>query len=269
MLFSQPTNVASLALIATLACANAEASELSSSDVFGDKTDVYLGFGVRYAPQYMGSDEFATELLPLVSIERGIFFVDSLQGVGVQFATDSGFRTSAALGYDFGRNDRDSSYRDGSDHLRGMGDIDGATVLNVHAEQDLSTWLAVYGEANLRVAGEDRGNKYKLGVLTTLLDSGNDKLTFDFGAHAGDGQYNQNFFGVTGTQSLASGLHSFKADNDIYAYSSNLTLEHSFSDQVSAFVNLDITHYTDQVRNSPVIEKATPASASVGLGYEF
>lgn len=115
---------ASFAFNAILASTQAGATEKNAQDsIWGDETKVTAGFALHTAPRYFGAKGSQGHLLPSVTVERGIFFADSLSGVGVQYQSDNGFSASAALGYDFGRADGDSKYRNGSDRLKGMGAV--------------------------------------------------------------------------------------------------------------------------------------------------
>lgn len=260
-----------LALNAALAASNAQAQAKADAEprIWGDSTDVTLGLGASYAPRYQGSKNYTSGLQPLLRIERGIFFLDSEDGLGVQWQNNSGFNVSAALGYDYGRADGDSDFRYGSDKLKGMGEVGGATVLNLYASQQLTSWLAAHAQARLRMGGEHSGNQYSLGCDTTLLDTDRDNVTWGIDVHAGDSHYNQSYFGVTALQSAATDFDPYKADSGIHAYSTELSWRHQFDTHWSSIVGVELTHYTDQVRNSPIVTKDTSATSYLGVAYKF
>lgn len=263
--------ITTLAFNAALLAAHAQADEQASSDasIWGESTDVTIGLGASYAPRYMGSKNYTSGLQPLLRIERGIFFLDSEDGLGLQWQSDSGFSASASLGYDYGRADGDSDFRYGSDKLKGMGEVGGATVLKLNASQQLTSWLALNGQAEWRTGGAKRGNQYSLGLESKLLDRDHDKISWSIDAHAGSGQFNQTYFGVTPEQSANSRFHSFKADSGIYAYSSELSWLHTFDEHWSTVTGVELTHYTDQARNSPIVTKDTTAISYFGVNYTF
>ncbi|WP_085633728.1 MipA/OmpV family protein [Pseudomonas sp. R16(2017)] len=263
--------ILSLTFNASLIATGAQADELRAGDtgLWGDKTDVTLGLGAAYGPRYLGSENYTSTALPMLRVERGMFFFDLKEGLGLQWQSPSGFSASASIGQDAGRADGDSKYRYGSDKLKGMGEVGSSTVLNLHAAQQLTSWLALRAKAELRTGGEKRGDQYALGFESKLFDGARDKVTWGFDAHAGNARFNQTYFGVTDQQSAKSRFASYKADKGIYAYSSELTWMHAFDEHWSTIAGVELTHYTDQVRHSPIITKDTTAVSYLGVNYAF
>lgn len=111
--------ITTLALNGVLFAVHAQAEE--QTGIWGDTTDVSFGLGASYTPRYMGSKNYTSAVQPMLRVERGIFFLDSVDGLGVQWQSNSGFSTNASVGYDYGRADGDSGYRHGSEELKGMG----------------------------------------------------------------------------------------------------------------------------------------------------
>ncbi|ORT66570.1 MipA/OmpV family protein [Pseudomonas mosselii] len=260
----------SLALNAVLACSQANAQEKTAPDIiWGDETQFAAGFALHAAPRYMGAKGSQGLLLPSVTLQRGIFFADSLKGVGVQHQFDNGFSASLSVGYDFGRADGDSKYRNGSDDLKGMGEVGGATVVDINLAQQVLPWLAITADAELRTGGYKRGNRYQFGLLSTLHQNDADTVTLGVNAHAGQVRYNQTYFGVTGQQSDNTDFDRFKADQGIYAYSGELSWMHRFDPHWSTIASVNVMHYTDQVRHSPIIRQDTPVTSTVGVQYAF
>ncbi|WP_237149649.1 MipA/OmpV family protein [Pseudomonas mediterranea] len=263
--------ITSLAFNAAVVAFHVRADEPTSgaTSIWGDSTDVSFGLGASYAPRYLGSKNYTWALQPLLRIERGIFFLDSEDGLGIKWQSDSGFSASASVGYDYGRADGNSDYRYGSDKLKGMGEVSGATVLNLSASQQLTSWLALNAQAELRMAGEKRGDRYAFGLESTLLNSDHDKVSWSIDALGGSGRFNQTYFGVTPEQSASSRFASYQADQGIYAYTSELSWLHTFNEHWSAGAGIELTHYTDQVRNSPIVTEDTTATSYIGVNYSF
>ncbi|RMV09317.1 MULTISPECIES: MipA/OmpV family protein [Pseudomonas syringae group] len=246
-----------------------EGDSAGSQSILGDKFNVNLGLGMAVLPRYMGADEYRSQVLPMLTVQRGIFFADTTRGLGVQFQSASGFGASAALNYDFGRTEKNSGNRPGSNELRGMGTVEGATVGDFMVSQQLAPWLSASAEAELRVAGEKRGNRYRLGFEGIAYHSQTDTVTLDIDAHAGDSRYNQTYFGVSPMQSQRSGFSRFTADSGIYAYSAALAWQHTFDAHWSSVASVGVTHYTDQTRGSPLVETDAEGSGLIALNYAF
>ncbi|AKF51022.1 Outer membrane protein V [Pseudomonas syringae pv. syringae HS191] len=253
--------------VAGHACAQDSTAE--SQSMLGDRFNVNFGLGMAVLPRYMGADEYRSQVVPMLTVQRGIFFADTTRGLGLQWQSDSGFGASAALNYDFGRTEKNSTNRPGSNELRGMSTVKGATVGDFMVSQQLMPWLSVSAEAELRVAGEQRGNRYRLGFEGIAYHSQSDTVTLDIDAHAGDGRYNQTYFGVSPIQSQRTGFSRFNADSGIYAYSAALAWQHTFDAHWSTVVSVGVTHYTDQTRGSPLVETDAEGSGLIALNYAF
>lgn len=247
----------------------AEESRNGDMDLWGERANVTLGLAASHEARYPGSEDFTSALQPTLHIERGVFFLDSEDGLGLQWQSALGFSASASLGYDYGRADGNSEFRYGSDKLRGMGEVRGATVLNLSASQEILSWLSVNAKAELRAAGEKRGNRYRLGLESTLFSGNQDSVYWSVDVHAGDGVFNETYFGVTPEQSLSSRYPGFKADDGVFAYSTELSWMHTFDEHWSTVAGVDITHFSDQVRKSPLISKGTSPTSYMGVSYTF
>ena len=234
-----------------------------------DKTTATLGLGMGVTPRYMGADRYRALVLPMFSLQHGVLFADTTRGVGLQFQSDSGFGASMAINYDLGRKEKDNTIRPGGRELNGLGDINGATVADFTLSQQLFDWLSVSGEAELRMAGEHRGNRYRFGLEGILFHSDSDTLALDVDAHAGDGRYNQTFFGVTQAQSQRSLYGRYDADAGIYAYSAALNWQHTLDAHWSTLVSLTLTHYADQARKSPLVMRDNAGLGMFAINYTF
>lgn len=166
---TSPTHNVLLGAVTLLCCALAPQAQATDASPTAEETTVTLGLGMGVTPRYMGADRYRPLVLPMLSIQHGALFADTTRGVGLQFQSDSGFSASAAINYDLGRKEKDSTTSPGGDELRGMGDINGATVADFTLSQQLLDWLSVNGEAELRMAGEHRGNRYRFGLESILL----------------------------------------------------------------------------------------------------
>lgn len=252
-----------------MCCTLTTPAQASGSVSASDETSATLGLGMGVTPRYMGADRYRALVLPMFSIQHGVLFADTTRGVGLQFQSESGFGASAAINYDLGRKEKDSTSRPGSRDLSGMGDINGATVADFTLSQQLLDWLSVSGEAELRMGGEHRGNRYRFGLEGILFHSQSDTLALDIDAHAGDGRYNQTFFGVTETQSQHSVFGRYTADAGIYAYSAALNWEHTLDAHWSTLASVTMTQYADQAKDSPVVRREGEGLGMLAINYAF
>ena len=91
----------------------AETPSITDS-IFGGETQASIGVGVAGGPRYMGSKDYRSVPVPVLSLSRGIFFVDTYRGLGLQWQSSSGFYISQSFFYDAGRDDRNNDFRPGS-----------------------------------------------------------------------------------------------------------------------------------------------------------
>lgn len=237
--------------------------------LFGDRTEVIVGVGAAYIPRYLGAKNTRVIPLPTFSVYRGIFFVDTVRGAGAEYQTDGGFYSSLALGYDPGRTEKDSDWRPGSKRLQGMGEVKGATTANLLLAQILAPWLSINGEAELRMAGHKRGNRYRLGLESTLLQTAASEITLGANVHAGDGRYNRTYFGVSEAQAHTSQFSRFNAGSGVYAYSLSADWHYDFDQHWTASLGGNVMWFSEEARNSPVAERKTGVTGFTTLHYAF
>ncbi|WNK51258.1 MipA/OmpV family protein (plasmid) [Pantoea agglomerans] len=275
---SSPRPVRTRKLLATalvtggcMATVAAHAQDVPSPpSLFGEKTEVIVGLGAGVIPRYLGAKDSKVLPVPTVAMYRGIFFADSVRGLGAEYMTESGFYVSSALSYDFGRTEKDSDWRPGSKKLAGMGEIKSSTVINVLAAQQLTSWLAVNAEANFRVAGQrDRGNNYRLGLESTVFDDAQDTITVGMNVHAADRDYTQTYFGVTQAQSQRSRFSHFTPKSGIYAYSLTADWSHDFNKHWTLFAAVNVMQFSERAKDSPVVEEKAGVTGTVMLNYSF
>lgn len=211
-------------LIATGAQAQEEAEP---TNWLGDKTEVTLGLGASITSRYIGSADSHASVIPVLSVRRGIFFADFLRGIGAEYSTQSGFYISPSLAYDMGRSDHNSTRKEGSKKLQGMGEIKGGGTFNLEIGQQITPWLFAKAGGEFVLSGQkNRGHQYFLGLEAALLETKKNSILISFGTHAGDQDYNQTYFGVTQAQSQSSRFTKFGASSGIYGYSLTANLSH-------------------------------------------
>lgn len=259
----------SLCLLMPLHTQAQESNVNMPTSLFGDKTEITVGLGAAVTPRYLGAKDSRAMPVPTLSIYRGIFFADSVRGLGAEYLTQGGLYASVAIGYDFGRTEKDSDWRPGSKRLQGMGEVKGATTANFLLAQELTSWLSVNGEAEVRIAGYERGNRYRLGLESTVLQTAGDVVTLGVNVHAGDGRYNRTYFGVSESQARASRFSRFNAESGVYAYSLSADWHHDFSKNWTMSVGVNVMEFSDKARKSPVVEEKTGVTGFATLHYSF
>jgi outer membrane protein len=241
----------------------------AEQNMFGDKTEVTIGAGATYAARYPGAASWQLVPNPVLSVQRGILFADTLRGIGVQYQSASEFYVAQSFFYDLGRLDRNNSWRPGSDRLAGMGDVPGSATAHTLVAQPLTAWFLVSAETEMALRDTARRNRYRLGVEFTPLKNSVDTVTIDLDGWWGDGRYNQAWFGVTPRQSARTGFAVFAPGAGVYQQVPGVGWEHHLDQHWSSTLQLTATRYTGKVSDSPVVARRTSASATAAIAYTY
>ncbi|MET0268191.1 MAG: MipA/OmpV family protein [Duganella sp.] len=269
----RPSLLASAAGVAyacmVLAAPGASAAELTVNYILGDKLEAAVGAGVRVAPSYKGSRDTTATLVPVLYAQRGIFFIDSSRGIGLQLLSDSGFYLSQSIYYDQGRGVKSGASRPGARDLAGMGEVPGSATWHTLVAQQITPALSISAEADVtQKSGVDRQN-LRVGAEWNVIDAGNDRVALGANTHWGNADYNQAYFGVTATQAANTRFGRYTARGGLYAYSVSAQWEHKLSDHWYSSVQLTATPYVGRAKDSPLMARKTPLEAMMTIRYVY
>jgi outer membrane scaffolding protein for murein synthesis (MipA/OmpV family) len=250
------------------AAADTPAEQPASGGILGNHTDIVVGLGAGIDQRYMGASDFRPLVQPVFNISRGVFFLDSVRGAGVQYQSASGFYVAEALNYDLGRADKNSFFQPGSDHLRRLGEVKGTVTNVLTLAQQLTPWLQVNAQAEFGL-DNGRGNQYQAGLESVVLKTPHDSITLDLDAKWGDGQYNRTYFGVTTAQSRSSGFARFEPGSGLYAGVLAGTWSHTFDKHWSAQLVLGGAFYLDKVADGPIVQQRVGITVFPSVSYTF
>lgn len=231
-----------------------------------------LGGGANVTPRYSGADKsrVTTALVLDYTMANG-FFVSTTRGIG--YGNNIGkFDYNAALSYRAGRKDRDvdsDSISDGSDYLRGMGDIKGSALGVFGLGYSVTDWLNLQLQAEVPVSERNNGAALHFGINSPLYTSSNNSVTLALTGSWGTEKYMQTYYGVSASQSAASGFTRYDAGAGIYAWSTNLNWTHKFNQDWSVVAAAGVTQLTGDARNSPIVQRKTSPTGSLLVTYRF
>lgn len=236
------------------------------------RTSLTVGGGVDVAPRYSGSDEnrVSTALVLDYSMRNG-FFVSSTRGLG--YGNNLGnVDYSAALSYRTGRKDHNvdsDDMNDGSDHLRGMGNIKGSALGVVGLGYNFTPWLSAQLQAEVPFSQRDNGAALHVGIVSPLYHSPKNNVTMALTSSWGTNDYMQTYYGVSAPQSAASGFTQYDAGSGIYAWSLNLDWTHNFTKRWSVVADAGYTQLAGDARNSPIVQRKASPTGSLKVTYRF
>ncbi|MFD3247921.1 MipA/OmpV family protein [Rahnella aquatilis] len=231
-----------------------------------------LGGGVDVTPLYSGSDEnrVTTALVLDYSMHNG-FFVSTTRGIGYGNSTGK-LDYSTALSYRAGRKDHDvdsDSMSDGSDDLRGMGDIKGSAIGALGLGYKVTDWLHLQLQAEVPFSQRDNGAALHFSIISPLYSSSENTVTMALTSSWGTGNYMQTYYGVSSSQSAASGFTQYDAGSGIYAYSMNMDWTHKFNQDWSVVAATGFTQLAGDARNSPIVQRKASPNGSLKVTYRF
>lgn len=233
---------------------------------------ITLGGGVEVTPRYSGSDEnrVTTALVFDYALHNG-FFVSTTRGIG--YGNDIGnLDYSAALSYRAGRKDHDvdsGSMSDGSDDLRGMGDVKGSAIGALGVGYKVTDWLHLQLLAEIPFTQRDNGTALHFGIISPLYSSSKNTVTMALTGSWGTSDYMQTYYGVSASQSAASGFAQYNAGSGIYNWSMNMDWTHKFNPDWSVVATAGFTQLTGDARSSAIVQRKASPTGGVKVIYRF
>ncbi|MQA38968.1 MipA/OmpV family protein [Rugamonas aquatica] len=227
-----------------------------------------LGAGLAYVPEYTGSKK--SRVVPLPYFERtydnGIF-LSTMRGIGYQ-SNVSGVNLSAALSYGGARADHKRNVFDGSDALKGMGDIQGAAQVVLNASYQLGTVGLSLGTTQ-NLAHREHGATYTLGASTQLYTTASDQIGLSLSTEYADKKHMQTYFGVTAAQSAASGYKAYTAKGGFSNVTAGVNWNHVLDKNWSVHTALGVSHLSGDAADSPLTKRKTSPVLMTGVAYKF
>jgi len=232
-----------------------------------DDPSAYVGAIGIYRSDYLGSGEESYGALPYVSVDnyKGFdLFATSLSYRVLETGTGQGLgkwslRAGPSLTYQSGRDSDDS------DTLTGLEDI-GASVL-------AGGYLrGSFGPVGFRLsAGQDIiGGHDGLSAdasIGTLLPLGRLKIQPSATVSYGSSKFNQTFFGITETQSDASGLAVNNVGSGINSYSANIVSWYELGDNYAVNLVGSYRWFTEKAEDSPIILADDGADTGIFVAF--
>lgn len=237
-----------------------------------DGLHIRVGLGVGGAPRYTGSDEYAGNLAPIIDVSHGPYFFNTFEGLGARLQSDGGASASASVFVDGGRTSKqDGNYMTGaSKKLKGMNDVKSSNILILQGTLPVAEWLAISARADTRITGQrHRGTHYSLSLDSPIYQTERDEVGLSVSVNGGDRDYNNTYFGVTPEESLTSRFSAFKAKAGLHSAGISANWNHVLDEKWALSTVVDVEQLGGKVKDSPLVEKKTQATAAIGFTYTF
>ncbi|WP_276726745.1 MipA/OmpV family protein [Pantoea septica] len=238
------------------------------ADSSAAQNGVTLGAGAHYAPRYSGSDKTRVQAVPIFQAREGAFFADAQKGIGYDLQSDNGLYLEHSLGYNLGRDDKDSDWRDGASRLKGMGKIRTTVNTALAVGWQVTPWFSAEGKATLPLS-DDQGVNYQASVTLVPLQSETDTVALQTAALFGEARYMNTWYGVSDVQSRRSRFTGYNASSGFYGVDTSVTWSHQFAPNWGTLVSAGYTWLGDHAADSPIISRRNEATGTVGFTYTF
>jgi len=227
-----------------------------------------VGLASEVQPVYSGSRADRVQGGPVINIQyRDIAFATTGEGIGYNFLRGDHYQVGVAMGYDFGRRERDDY-----NNLRGMGDISPAPVAKVFGSWVLSKKFPLILRADARqFIGGAEGAVGDIGVYMPLPGSSKTFVMFAGPSMTfATDHYLQVLYGVTPQQALASG-------HPVYEVPHAGTTAAGVGFSATKFItqhwllNMDaaISQLRGSAAHSPVVESRTQRVLALSVDYQW
>jgi outer membrane scaffolding protein for murein synthesis (MipA/OmpV family) len=228
---------------------------------------VVLGMGGEHKPLYDGSALTRTQAGPVINIRyKDLAFASVGEGLGLNLIHGEHYRGGVALCYDLGRYEsQDVS------HLSGLGDIKRAPGIKAFFSYAVSKSFPMVVRADVRqIIGGADGAVADLSAYLPLPGSSQHFIMFAGPSFtAADHKFMQREFGVTTTQSVASGYPIY----DTHAGANAVGFGFSATGFLTRhwLINLDsaANHLLGSASESPITQRRTQKVLALSVAYAW
>ncbi|UVS84190.1 MipA/OmpV family protein [Burkholderia glumae] len=250
-------------LLASAAHAGPDGAADGSAGATASPWKITVGPGVYVAPQYPGSRHLKAYPFPALDISyRDTFFSQGPDVLGWNVLHSDTYHLGAAISFDFQSRDANDDGR-----LRGLPDVHDGPKLKLFA--DYTVWaftgaLAVYRD----VVGYGQGTTASADLYASLPLKG---WLFSVGPGLtwANGAYTRTLFGISPSESAASGLPQYGTGAGIRDIHLNFYMTHDFSRHWVGTVNSTLGRLQRFAANSPITQRRTEWTTFASLGYRF
>jgi outer membrane scaffolding protein for murein synthesis (MipA/OmpV family) len=226
-----------------------------------------MGAAVEHKPLYDGAELTRTIGGPVINIRyKDLWFASIGEGLGVNLWSGAHYRAGLALTYDLGR-----YVHDDVTHLTGLGDLKIAPAPKAFISYVISKSFPLVVRADVRqIIGGADGLLADIDAYLPLPGSSQRFIMFAGPSYTyADHRYMQREFGVTTTQSNASGYPVYDAhsgsDEMGFGFSSTLFITSH------VLLNLDaaINHLLGSAAESPITQRRTQHVFVLSVAYAW
>lgn len=219
-----------------------------------------LGVALVSTPRYQGSDRSRLVVAPVVELRYGRFFANPRKGIGYQLVKTHRLTVSASTTYVRGYRQADAPV--------GIGRLSSGVGARIAVDYKRHGVRLSLGATKV-LSGGVTGALVDGSIAVPIPLSKRLVLMPAVSATWADRSYNDRYFGITGAQSLASGLPVFHPGGGVKDTTASLGLVYHLNDHLNLSATGAVSDLMGDARNSPIVRNRTQTSAVVSLTYRF
>jgi len=221
--------------------------------------EIELGVGVGYGDSIYNDVDEKVEVLPMLSVSYGRFYFEGLEA-GVELFETEDFSSYLAIA-----SDELDDERTDSPTLKDMGDVDTGINLKLGGQYD-----SPLGSLEAYVAGDVSGEHDGLEIgleWSTPLKFGDLYLIPSLNARWMSEELVNHYFGVTTDQAQAN-RPVYSADAG-WRYGTGLMAQYELTQHWLVRTGVEAEWYSDEISQSPIVERDNTLLFILGMGYRF
>ena len=226
------------------------------------ETAVRASFITLNAPRYQGSDEQKVSVVPGIFLQASNgLFADPFNGVGYVFEPAGSLVYGVRVNIETGRSIEAA--------LSGFDKIKSRLNPGVFANYVVNEQLTLKSALRMGLGDAGDGSLLNLGATYKLYNANFVSVNLNTSVKYGSSSYMQAYFGVSPTQSAASGLAAYQPGAGLAMAQVGLTAGFPISREIYIFSSASVQRLLGDAANSPIVRKKTQPVAFVGAVYSF
>jgi outer membrane scaffolding protein for murein synthesis (MipA/OmpV family) len=228
---------------------------------------VVMGAAIEHKPLYDGAELTRTIGGPVINVRyKDIWFASIGEGLGVNLWSGDHYRAGLALSYDLGR-----YVHDDVAHLTGLGDLKIAPAPKAFISYVISKSFPLVVRADVRqIIGGADGVVADINAYMPLPGSSRRFIMFAGPSYTyADHRYMQREFGVTTTQSVASGYPVYDAHSGSDAMGFGFSSTFFITPKILLNFDTAINHLLGSASASPITQRVTQHVFVLSVAYSW
>ncbi|MCE4556859.1 MipA/OmpV family protein [Roseateles cellulosilyticus] len=246
---------------------DATAAELSASE-----SSLTFGTGVGIGPDYLGSKKNKTVPMLLLDYQhRSGLFASTQRGIGWG-GESKAFEYSLAVNGRAERTDQDHkslSFKSGSSELLGMGTVKSSAVAQGNITYRLGDSARIHVNFEAPLTHRDNGSTVQLGGEYTVWHSVANSVELNGSMDVADGKYMRTYFGVSATQSAASGYAIYAPKSGLYKVELSVGWTHRIDQHWRVVTVAGLERLTGDAGKSPISLRKNAPQGGVMVSYSY